>query len=265
MTSKQAMLAITLVAVLLPQLPGCVDYRGASRRHQTNTAPYAERQVWAVAPLRNETGSQYADGVAFADDLTHRLTQTHGIDVLPVNRVLAAMQAMRLNAITSKDQALALRDALGVDGLVVGSLTAWDPYDPPKIGIAVELYVDPIHPSRSFDARQLTWAATEDGATPDRRYARDDQPVSTVAAYYDAADPVVRDHLDTFGEDRGKDDGKFDHQARLYRISMDLYSEFVSHMVCSRLLEAERVRTTRTEGTQQPQQPRQARLTQASP
>jgi len=261
MTSKQAMLAVALLAITCPQLPGCGDYRGASRRHQTPAAPYEQRQVWAVAPLRNETGSQYADGVAFADDLTHQLTVIHGIDALPVNRVLAAMAAMRLDAVTSKEQALALRDALGVDGLIVGSLTAWDPYDPPKIGIAVELYVDPIHPSRSFDARQLTWAATEDGATPDQRYRREDQPVSTVAAYYDAADPDTRDHLDHFGKDRGKDDGKYRHHARLYRISMDLYSEFVSHMVCSRLLEAERVRTTPTDGPQ----PQQTRLTKASP
>ncbi len=262
MTSKQAMLAATVLVVVAVLLPGCSDYRGASQRHKITHAPYNQRQVWAVAPLRNESGSRYADGYAVADKLTHQLTMIHGIDVLPVNRVLGAMQALNLGAITSKDQALALRDALGVDGLVVGSLTAWDPYDPPKIGIAIELYVDPISPTRTFDSRELTWAATEDRALPQRPYQSGDQPVSTVAAYYDAADPDTRAELERYGKHRGKDDGKVKHHARLYLISMDLYTEFVSQRVCSRLLAAESARLTRTPDDTQSQTPR---LTQATP
>jgi len=262
MTSKQAMLALFATAMTLPTMLGC-DYRGAAGRDQRPSAPYAQRQVWAVAPLRNESGSRFADGVSVADDLTQQLTLVRGIDTLPVNRVLAAMQSLQLSAVTTKDEALRLRQALGADALLAGTLTAWDPYDPPKIGVAVELYLDPAHPTGSFDTRRLTWAGTEDGTIPGRGYQSPDQPVSAVSGFYDAADPVTRDALEDYGKRRGIHEGKFEHNARMYRISMDLYSEFVSHQVCSRLLGSERVRLTPTEPAEQDKQTEQ--LTEASP
>ncbi len=261
MTSKQAMLALIATVIALPTMNGC-GYQGAARRDPRPSAPYAERQVWAVAPLRNESGSRFADGIAVADDLTQQLTLVRGIDTLPVNRVLAAMASLNLAAVTSKADALRLRQALDADALVAGTLTAWDPYDPPKIGIAVELYFDPVHPSRSFDSRRLTWAGTEGGTIPGRGYQTPDQPVTAISDFYDAADPVTRDQLEDYGKRRGINEGKFEHNARMFRISMDLYSEFVSHQVCSRLLASERVRQTPPDPAQQTQTPR---LTQASP
>lgn len=262
MTSKQAMLAATLAALVLSPLVGC-EYIGLSRPEARLSTPYDQRQVWAVAPLRNESGSRFADGVALADDLTQQLTLVRGIETVPVNRVLAAMQTLRMSAVASKDDALRLRQALGVDGLIAGSLTAWDPYDPPKIGIAVELYLDPVHASAALDTRRLTWAGTEDGTIPQRGYTPDDQPVTAVGEHYDAADPITRDQLEDYGRLRGINEGKVKHNARLYRVSMDLYSEFVSHAVCSRLLDSERVRLTPTEP--KPQEADDDRLTQASP
>lgn len=263
MTSKQVMLTLSSMLGVVVLLAGC-DYTGASRKHQYPYSPYSERQVWAVAPLRNESGSGHADGVRIADHLSRQLTLVHGIDTVPVNRVLAAMHTLQLSAVTSKADALALRKALGVDGLVAGTITAWEPYDPPKLGLAVELYLDPVHESRYFDIRRLTGAAVEGQTIPDAPYTQTDQPVSAVSGYYDAADPVVRGELEHYGQHRGV--GKRDPQnARLYRISMDLYSEFVSHAVGSRLLKAERIRVTPAP----PPDPKPAetdpQLTQASP
>src|SRR5690606_24930401 len=70
------------------------------------------------------------------------------------------------------------------------------------------------------------------------------QPVSAVSANFDAADPRVRDYLQSFADQRGP--VKRHDDWHRYRISMDLYSDFVSFVMAWRLLEAERSRVTPT-------------------
>ena len=86
-----------------------------------------------MAPLRNESGSIQADGGSIADHLTKHLENASNLDVIPVNRVLAAMARLEYGRVTSPTEARHLLHSLSVDGLVVGSITAYDPYDPPKV------------------------------------------------------------------------------------------------------------------------------------
>jgi hypothetical protein len=252
MTSKQAMpirnkhaeavivVLWLLIAVVLMCTTGCsMD----PERAETLRGPYEQRQVFAVVPMRNESGSMYADGLRLADRMTEQFTLTRQVDTVPVNRVLAAMQKLGLSDVTAKHQALRLREALGVDGLVVGSLTAYDPYDPPKLGLNVELYLDPKHPSRAFDVRRMSRAAS-DRDWRIEGYAPGDQPVSALSLFYDAADPAVQDRMTVFAVERGIDRGSTSTDARLYRISTDLYSSFVAYEVCRRLMQAETLRLT---------------------
>jgi hypothetical protein len=70
------------------------------------------------------------------------------------------------------------------------------------------------------------------------------RPVTVIAGHYDAADPNVGDLLDTYANERGPD-GTSTMTRRRYRISIDLYSEFVSYQLVERLMEAERLRLRR--------------------
>ncbi len=234
MTSEQVIMLTT--AVLLAC--GCSLFvgRGADPLH----SPYATRRVWAVAPLRNESGSLHANGWVVADHLTRQLENASNLDVLPVNRVLAAMESLDLPEVRSPDEARLLLKTLGVDGLVVGTITAYAPYDPPKLGLAVELYVNQrIDYLDSLDVRKLARAATDPGSLPAMADARLG-PVSSVSAVLDAADPIVRRRLMRYASNRGQlKDAKSWH---LYRISMDLYSEFASYVMSWRLLRAEQLR-----------------------
>lgn len=208
-------------------------------------APYEQRQVFAVVPLRNESGSQYADGVRLADRLSEQLTVTAQIDTVPVNRVLAAMERLGLAEVSNKGQALQLRQALGVDGLLAGTVTSFDPYDPPKLGMNVELYLDPKHESAKFDIRLLSRAAS-DRDFRFEGYTSHDQPVSALSLMFDAAHPAVQDRLHVYTVHRGTDYGVTSADARLYRISADLYADFVAYEVCRRLMQAETQRLTPT-------------------
>ncbi|MEM6258373.1 MAG: hypothetical protein AAGI37_08675 [Planctomycetota bacterium] len=245
MTSEQVRLIVMrlmlLVLVVTPLL-GCQT----PKVEQRIEAPYAKRQVWAVAPLRNESGSRFADGMQMADELTRSLEQVVGIDALPLNRVLEAMDAVRLTGIESREDAIHLREALGVDALVVGSITHYDAYDPPKIGLALDLYTWPLDRSGGgLDIRGLSWAPTADKAGIRRgTLYRPDQPVTTVSGYFDASGVGTKQLLDDYAYGRGSTPNAL-HERRLYTINMNLFQEFAGHEMGSQLIWAEWQRLAR--------------------
>jgi hypothetical protein len=240
MTSKQVMLTL---AALLCLLAGCdaIPRQGADPL----VSPYAERRVWAVAPLRNETGSLHADGLAVAEHLVRHLEGASNIDALPLNRTLAAMEALGMGQVATPAEAMKLLGVLQADALVVGSLTAYDPYDPPKLGMALELYTSPrLESLEPTDVRALTSAAVERGGDLHKpRLSK--QPVNVVSAVLDAGDADVRRKLERYAADRRMEKDptwvwdKSEHSIRQYRMSMDLFSEFAGYVMSWRLLKAE--------------------------
>lgn len=238
MKSEQAMWMVVALAVLTA---GC-QYRGP-KKPQSLASPYGDRQLWAVAPLGNESGSIHADGLKTADHLAQRLETVKGLDVLPVNRVLAAMQALQMPGIESAEDVSKLRAVLGIDALVVGTITAYDPYDPPRLGLAIELYFDPRRSSaHATDLRKLVRAPTDDQAQP-AEPIRPGPPVSVVSGFYDASDPGVHEQLVTYAQERGAADKDGPARGwRLYQIDMDLYTEFVTYLVSRQLLRVEQDR-----------------------
>ena len=272
LTSKQIMLILSSVWLLWATL--VMTACDMNPRVATVISPYERRQVFAVAPLRNESGNSYADGLTLADKLAQQLALTRGIDVLPVNRTLSAMHALGIAQVTEPSHARQLQRALGVDGFVVGTITAYDPYFPPKLGLAVELYVDGqlAAADPAVNPRELTRSPTNPNAIlppapspgngsasgngpgtggPWSRSASGGSssgagagPASAIAGFYDAADPVVIDLLDAYANRRGPD-GTSEMTRRRYRISIDLYSEFVSYQLTERLMRAEQLRLGR--------------------
>ena len=245
MTSEQVRLIwvrLLLIAAMVVPLVGC---ERPMVEHRVE-APYAIRQVWAIAPLRNETGSRHADGLLMADELTRAFEQVQGIDTLPLNRVLEAMDALRLTGIESREDAIHLREALGVDALVVGSMTHYDAYDPPKLGLALDLYAWPNASNGSgLDIRGLSWAPTADKAGIRRgTLYRPDQPVTTVSGYFDASGVGTKKLIDEYAYGRGSTPNTL-HERRLYTINMNLFQEFVGHEMGSQLIWAEWRRSAR--------------------
>ncbi len=237
MTSKQVMLTLVLL------MSGCL-YDQQPPGAEPLVSPYVQRRVWAVAPMRNESGSLYADGLAMADHLARQLENASNVDVLPVNRVLRAMEVLEIPVISTEAEARRVMQALDADGLVIGTITAYDPYDPPKLGLAIELFDGGRAATLdSIDTRDLTRAATADQSSPYARgggqpMTRRDGVASGVSLFLDAATTEVRDKLKLYGGDRG---GQNHHPEawHRYRISIDLYSEFATYVASWRLMRAE--------------------------
>ena len=241
LTSEKAMLRTAMLCFAIGSL-SCSILRSPQREAPELVGPYQDRQIWAVAPLRNESGSTQVEVLDLADHLARQLEGATNIDVLPLNRTLAAMEGLRLAQVNDATAAKGLRRTLGANGLVVGTVTAYDPYDPPKLGLAIELYRDADPDADdSVSARALRWAATEPQTLPE-----DVRPSvgSGVSAFFDAADPRVREQLQVYATRRGAvDDPGSWHR---YRKSMALFTEFVSYTVIQSLLREEAQQMTVT-------------------
>ncbi len=146
----------------------------------------------AVAPALNQSGSTDFDADRFADLMAGELSYADGVSVIPVSRVLAVLAAQRMDGVESPTHALEIVQALGVDAILVFSVTEYDPYDPPSIGITAQLYgtrpgqsggtVDPVTLSR-----QAALAASSSGRVPRGLIAQ------TQGVFDASHDSVVRD------------------------------------------------------------------------
>lgn len=234
MTSEQVLL---ITAVLTLTLTGCNTSRSSEELVGT-LRPYESRRVWAIVPLRNESGSLHANGLGVADQLASQFEMSSNVDVLPVNRTLAAMDFLQMKSgPSSPAQVRQLMRSLNCDGIIVGSITAYDPYDPPKLGLALELYVDETSGGGDVtDMRALVGASTSMSAAQPK--LNEQKPASLTSAYFDAADGEVRQLLEAYASDRGPRDER-EATTHLHRINMDLFSRFVSHVMSRRLLRAE--------------------------
>ena len=67
----------------------------------------------------------------------------HGLTVVPVNRVAEVYASLRIEKVQSAEQAAIVCDLLGCDALVVPTMTAYDPYNPPKMGASLQVFRRP--------------------------------------------------------------------------------------------------------------------------
>lgn len=236
---RLALAAILCTAVILG---ACERQRGVLVPPEVLVGPYDTSKgdvLWAVAPLGNESGVSTVDTDLVADALVAKIDEVRGISCLPLNRTFAAMRARNMRAIRTPADARQLATALGVDALVVGNITAYDPYNPPKLGFSLALYSrDRAVPADTFDPTKLKTSYTDYGQISRSQFA--DRPAAVVSEHLDGANHEVRMALQRYAQGRTDPDSSLKWQKGL--ASMDLYTEFAAFFAVSRLLEQERLR-----------------------
>lgn len=238
MTSMQSM---TNRRLLLPMLAAAALMSGCARRGPVINgpllSPYAEPATWAVAPLANESGVSIADGLTAADIIAQEVQKIHGIDALPVQRVLDGMRAMNIGSIDSPATARSLARLIGADGIIVGSITAFDPYRPPRLGLTLQLYT-----ARSMaladDLIDNISRAPSDTALSG--FEPHDAPASSASAILDAADNGVRLDVEQFARGRTQTNSALNWER--YLVVMDLYTQYAADRLLRDLLREERMR-----------------------
>lgn len=214
-------------------------------------SPYvAERTdvLWAVAPLRNESAVSVVDPLEVSDALVAQIEEVRGVSAIPMNRVLGAMRLLGMQSVDSPGDALRLASALGVDAIVVGSLTAWNPYDPPQIGLKLALYgasekFGTLRPAEQVDPRALTAAGT-DYTLPAGPWRNQGQLAATASEHLDGANHEVQMAVRAFAEGRHQPESALGWKR--YLASMKLFTEFACYRLTEQLLNAERLRLVQT-------------------
>lgn len=101
--------------------------------------PFPQLTKIAIAPFFNLSTEASVDGRQFAEAYGNELQLIPGYEVVPVGVVERAMEAHGLS-LESPEQARALAQQLGVDAIVIGAVTDFRPYYPPRCGLQTEWY-----------------------------------------------------------------------------------------------------------------------------
>lgn len=232
-----------LAATLAPA--GCAG--DPLRVPQTLVSPWQGMRsdaLVAVVPFRNESGVSIVDTFVVTDTFIYQLGQARSIATVPLNRTIAAMRSLGLRSVDSPMQAAALGRALGADAVIVGTITAFDPYDPPEFGAAIAVFptsdaLGALSTNSSVDPRALSASGTDYRIRPGAD-ADSLQPTSTVSAHLDGSNHEVQAAVRAFAE--GRHDPSSALGWRRYLASMKLFTEFASYHLAQRLLDAERLR-----------------------
>jgi len=160
---RRCFLLICLVLVTFSS--GCTIL--PKRLHQPKLYnPFPQLHKIAVVPFFNQSNFPSINGAKVAMNYRHQLQQVRGFEVVPVGVVDQFLKENPI-PINSVPNFQLLAKQLGVDAVVVGSITDFDPYYPPKMGLAVRWYaanecLHPIPPGYG-----LPWGTSEEEFIPE--------------------------------------------------------------------------------------------------
>lgn len=225
-------LCTILCALML--FPGCRWFR----KDEVKVVGFRTPQTIAVSPFLNQSGSEVLDTIAVTDEFYTELQQVEGLHVVPVNRVLSALGTLGKTQVDSPDEAYALLEALNADGVVVGSITQYDPYAPPKVGMAVQLYYRVSPQTTDLDSKYIH---PGDLARHDKPFTgmvpgEAIRPRAAVVRIYDADQTEVIEKIKRYAKKRSG--SRRPAQWRNY-ITTRNYLRFVSYEIITEMLAQE--------------------------
>ena len=127
--------------------------------------PFPQLSKVAIAPFFNVSNEPTLDGRKVALAYFNELQLVPGFEVVPIGTVEQAMRETN-NQLAGPDDARRLARFLGVDAVVIGAVTDYSPYYPPRCSLQVEWYsanpgFHPIPPGYG-----LPWGTREEQEIP---------------------------------------------------------------------------------------------------
>jgi len=232
MVSMRSILFILILLGVALIDAGCTTPDPLWGHEQTKALSTRRRQVWAVAPVINLSGEKGVDPFLQADLLFQQLQQIKGVTAVPVNRVAEVYATLKIDRVSSPEQAAIVCDLLHCDGLIVPTVTIFDTYNPPKLGAALQLFAKPGSYMRApnVDPRELSRSATPREMDP--MPAGSD--VIQAVGMFDAANGTVRDRLHLYAAGRHDPMGPLGEKE--YYLSMDRYCGFAYSELLEQLI-----------------------------
>jgi hypothetical protein len=128
--------------------------------------PFPQLHKVAIAPFFNLSTEPTVDGREFALAYFNELQRIPGYEVVPVGVVEQTMKQYKID-LSSPEDARKLAEILGVDAVVIGAVTDFTPWFPPRCAMQVEWYArnpcfQPIPAGYA-----LPWGTTHEEEIPD--------------------------------------------------------------------------------------------------
>jgi len=154
-----------LVALGCLALAGCTLMPQVAHEPSIHN-PFPQLSKVAVAPFFNLSDEPTLDGRRVAIAYYNELQAIPGFEVVPVGVVERAIQDYDLT-LRSPEDARRLAQILDVDAVVIGAVTEYSPYYPPRMGLQVEWYAanpcfHPIPPGYA-----LPWGTEDEKDIPE--------------------------------------------------------------------------------------------------
>jgi hypothetical protein len=131
--------AAILAGMALVTVPGCHLIIPDVGHQPVIRNPFPQLSRIAVAPFFNQSDEPTVDGRKFALAYYAELQAVAGFEVVPLGVVEEAILEHQVD-LSSAGEARRLARILGVDAVVIGSVTDYTPYYPPRCGLRVEWY-----------------------------------------------------------------------------------------------------------------------------
>jgi hypothetical protein len=128
--------------------------------------PFPQLSRVAVAPFFNQSDEPTVDTRLFSMAYFAELQETPGFEVVPLGVVEEAIIMHRVD-LNGPGEARRLANILGVDAVVVGAVTDYSPYYPPRCGLRVEWYTANPGFHEIPAGYGLPWGTPEEEFIPD--------------------------------------------------------------------------------------------------
>lgn len=128
-----------LAGMVLLGAPGCSLILPDVSHEPVVHNPFPQLNKVAIAPFFNQSDEPTVDGRRFALAYFAELQAIPGFEVVPLGVVENAIIENQVD-LSHPGEARRLANILGVDAVVIGSVTDYTPYYPPRCGLRVEWY-----------------------------------------------------------------------------------------------------------------------------
>ena len=225
---------LAALPVLVSMITGCSS---GPKMPTVLQAPYDSERVWAVIPFANESGVSAVDANMVADRFVAEVEQVDGLRCLPLIRSLAVMQQLGISKISDVRQVYTLMRAMQVDGVLIGTVTDWDPYKPLRFGAAVEVITAASEgAAKPLDLKDVTMPTADSRVDIDGALVA----ISQASRLFDGRNNETLRELDVYGA--GRADASSALGSRVYEQRIDLFMRFGAYVLVRDLLEQEAAR-----------------------
>ncbi len=228
------------VAVAMVSAVGC---RSSQRVEPIGIAnPFLGTATIAVAPAINVSGSTDFDPNRFADLMASELSDAERVSVIPLSRVLGALALQGKDRVESASHAMEIADLVGADAILVFAVTEYDPYDPPSIGIAAQLYGRHRWPGFGGDSE----TADE---KPDKQSGGENRLLAESQRVFNASHADVVSDIQAYSRQRDADESPYGW--RRYTVSQQHYIRYCCHATIRSLLSGQHSAVVARSGPQE--------------